>query len=79
MRARITAQSNEIEMTLYTQLGMGMILCFVKRENSVREDCCQHVNIRTDGLGGRDERFIKSQRDDGSLTHAAKIQAAHTH
>lgn len=61
---------------------MGMILCFVKRENSVREDCCQHVNIRTDGLGGgggRDERFIKSQRDDGSLTHAAKIQAAHTH
>lgn len=58
-----------------------MILCFVKRENSVREDCCQHVNIRTDGLwgAGGGERFIKSQRDDGSLTHAAKIQAAHTH
>lgn len=49
MRARITAQSNEIEMTLYAQIGMDMILCFVKRENSVREDCCQHVNIRTSG------------------------------
>lgn len=46
------------------------------RENTA---VSRRISGQTDSEAGGNERLKKSQRDDGSLTHAPKIQAAHTH